>query len=493
MRPEPTRVLPLLRRALHLLGGCAVIGGPAAAQSASRPGPHVTDSAIVRDLGIQFRQLARDSAFSGTVLLARNGKILFQGSAGYADRAAGIANSEHTRFNLGSLGKVFTAVAVLQLADAHRLSLDDPIGALLSDYPNAVVASRVTVRQLLEHTSGLGDVFGQRYLATPGAYCGASSYLPLFAWDTLSGTVGTKWLYSNAGYIVLGLIVERVSGQSFGAYLRDHVFRPAGMSESGGYAALERLPNRATGYTTRHTFGPPTPGELPSSNQAMLPACGGPAGGGYSTASDLLRLEAALRRHTILSTQSTVLLMTGGVVEDANAPEAKYSLGLEELTVNGVRMVGHGGNFPGVSTAFDMYPELGYTVVVLSNADNGIQTVNFRLRWILRGQADELPTFVHLLPSQLRAFAGTYAVATDSQGDAREVEPPMRVTADTTGLLLDMGARRAKRRFLPVGGAAFVDRDLLPLRLTFAVDAAGVVTGLKLVGGGPPMSARRVP
>ena len=387
---------------------------------------------------------------------------------------------------------MFTAVAVLQLADAHRLSLDDTLGALLPSFPNADVAARVTVRQLLEHISGLGDVFGQRYLAMPGAYCSGSSYLPLFAQDAVPDAPGTKWRYSNAGYVVLGLIVERVSGQSFGAYLREHIFQPAGMLETGGYTEHEPVPNSALGYTTRRGFGPPTPGEPPTSNQGILPACGSPAGGGYSTASDLLRFELALRQHAILSPWSAGLLMTGAVAESANAPEAKYSLGLEELTVNGVRTVGHGGNFPGVSTAFDMYPELGYTVVILSNADNGIQPVNFRLRWTLRGQADRLPTFVHLSPSALREFAGTYAVVGDQQANSQEAEPPMRVTADTVGLLLDMGPRQAKRRFLPVGGAAFVDRDLLPLRLTFAVDATGAVTSLMLVGGGPPVSAKRL-
>jgi CubicO group peptidase (beta-lactamase class C family) len=469
----------------------ALVPGALSAQSSSPAGPHVSDAAIVRDLGQQLRQLSVDSAFSGTVLFARDGKILFQGAAGYADRVSRRLNTSATPFNLGSLGKAFTAVAVLQLAQARKLSLDDAVSAVLPDYPNATVARTVTVRQLLEHTSGLGDVFTEDYLVAPSHFCDASTYLPLFARDTSRFAPGSSWRYSNAGYMILGLIVERLSGQSFAAYVQDHVFRPAGMSSSGGYDKAEHAAARAIGYTTRRGLGPPTPGDSTHSNAVVLPDCGSPAGGGYSTVADLLRFDQAIRKHGLLNAEYTRLLLTGAVAQDVRSPEAKYTLGLEEVTVNGVRSVGHGGSFPGVSSIFDTYPELGYTIIVLSNADNGIQPVSFRLRWILRGQAATLPALYRLAPSALSAFAGSYVGAEDEQGSG--TGSPMRVTADSTGLILDMGARRAKRRFLPIGEAEFADRDLIPLRLTFAKDANGAVVGLAIVGVGPTTTAKKIP
>ena len=473
------------------MAALALVPAVLGAQKNPSVGPHVSDAAIVRDLGQQLRQLSIDSAFSGTVLFARDGKMLFQGVAGYADRVSRRLNTSATPFNLGSFGKAFTAVAVLQLAQAQRLSLDDRVSAVLPEYPNATVAANVTVRQLLEHASGLGDVFTEEYLAAPSHFCDASTYLPLFARDMSRTAPGTSWSYSNAGYMILGLIVERLSGQSFAAYVQDHVFQPAGMQSSGGYDKAEHPAARAVGYTTRRGFGPPTIGESPHSNAMVLPDCGIPAGGGYSTVGDLLRFDQAIRKHVLLNAEYTRLLLTGAVAEDARAPEAKYTLGLEEVTVNGVRSVGHGGSFPGVSSVFDIYPELGYTVIVLSNADNGTQPVSFRLRWMLRGQAATLPAHYRLAPNALRAFAGSYVAAAHEPGLG--TESPMRIIADATGLILEMGARRAKRRFLPVGLAEFVDRDLIPLRLTFAKNANGTVTGLAIVGMGPRTSAKKVP
>jgi D-alanyl-D-alanine carboxypeptidase len=482
----------LRRLALYWLTLSGGVANTAHAQNVAPPGPHVADAAIVRDLRRQVRQLAADSAFSGAVLLARDGKILYQGVEGYADRASGRRNDLQTSFNLGSLGKAFTAVAVLQLAQSHRLSLDDSVGALLPDYPDVGATRRATVRQLLSHTGGLGDIFTEQYLSAPSRYCSGSSYLSLFAHDSVRAVPGTAWSYSNAGYIVLQMIVERVSGQSLDGYLRDHIFRPAGMQRTGGYTDHERDTNRAVGYTTRRGLGPPSRGEAAHANSAVLPGCASGAGGGYSTVDDLLRFAVALRRHTLLDTEHTQLLLTGAVAQDVNEPAAKSTMGLDELTVNGVRTVGHGGNFPGVSSTFDMYPDLGYAAIVLSNIDNGVQPVTFRLRWILRGQVDQLPTVVALPLKEMRAFAGRYAIGGQDTASSK-AGPPVQITADSTGLLLQMGRGGAPRRFLPVSPTAFVDRDLPPLRLTFSQDASGAVTGLTIEGTGPSISASRSP
>jgi CubicO group peptidase (beta-lactamase class C family) len=496
--------LPPLARALLALAVLALVTPKAFAQSASprphgkravsAPGPRVAPTEIVRDLRAHIAQLDADSAFSGAVLVARNGTVLFRGAAGLADRTSRRPNRVDTKFNIGSMGKMFTAVAVLQLTQAGRLSLDDTLRKLLPDYPNPDVAGRITVRQLLTHTSGLGDLFDGEYLTSPREWTRTlAAHLPLFAGKPLQFAPGTKWGYSNAGYLVLGLVVERVSGQTFDEYLRAHVFRAAGMINTSNVAGDDTVRNMALGYTTRAGFGPPNPGRPLSTNSAILPARGSSAGGGYSTVGDLFRFAEALRGYRLLDSAYTAALLTGTVVEDSDAPEVKYTLGMEEMTVNGVRVVGHAGNFPGVSSILDLYPDQAYTVVVLSNVDNGVPPVNFRLRWVLRGQVDRLPRILPVAPAALQRFAGTYAPAPDSgAGPESAPAPPIRVTADARGLLLEMGPR-TRRRFLPLGENLFTDRDLLTLRLSFSGDLTGAITRLTLAGGGPPIEAKRIP
>ena len=166
-----------------------------------------------------FRAFVQDLAarerFSGTILIARNGRILLQQAFGYADRAFKAPNHLETRFNLGSMGKMFTAVAILQLVEQGRLSLDQTVAELLPDYPDAAAAKKIRLTHLLTHTSGLGNIFGPRYEATPKDHLDRlSDYLPLIAEQQLAFEPGERWSYSNAGFLVLGLIIEKVAGQS---------------------------------------------------------------------------------------------------------------------------------------------------------------------------------------------------------------------------------------------------------------------------------------
>jgi Beta-lactamase len=153
--------------------------------------------------------------FSGVVLIARDGKPFFDEAVGFAQRDFGVPNRPDTKFNLGSINKIFTQVAIAQLAEQGKLSFDDTIRKHLPDYPNPA-ADRITIQQLVSMTSGLGDFFGERYDATPKDHLRTlSDFLPLFASDPLRFEPGTGRQYSNAGYIVLGLIIEKVSGQSY--------------------------------------------------------------------------------------------------------------------------------------------------------------------------------------------------------------------------------------------------------------------------------------
>lgn len=312
--------------------------------------------------------LAAAGQFSGAVLVARGDVILYETAYGLADRARGIPNTVDTRFNLASLDKMFTGVAIMQLVERGLLSVETKVGDVLPDYPQREVASQVTVHQLLTHTSGLGDYFDSPLLpAGLSELDGLDGYFRLFANEPLLFTPGTATRYSNSGCIVLGLIVERVSGMSYYDYVRENVFLPAGMTSTGSFAQDEEFLPRAIGYTTVDYHGEET-GVL-SDNWALLPLRGGSAGGGYSTAGDLYRFGRALVGNVLLSAETTELTLEGKA-KTIN-PATVFAYGFMDRVEAGHRAVGHGGGYAGAANAFSIYPESGYTIVILSNMGTG--------------------------------------------------------------------------------------------------------------------------
>jgi CubicO group peptidase (beta-lactamase class C family) len=259
---------------------------------AQRPSP-VPEPELVRRMGAALDSLSAAGQFSGVVVLARGGQPVFQHAYGFADREAGRRNEVETAFNLGSINKVFTQTAIRQLADAGKLSLDSTLATYWPDYPNAEVARRVTIRQLLQHRSGIG---GNIFAAPAGGrrhdVRHNRDFLPLFVNEPLQFEPGSRQAYSNAGYVVLGMLVERLSGEDYYDYVRTHIYQPAGMTETAAYP-VDGLPTAAAlGYTRGEEEGAQGPLRR---NTELLPGRGSAAGGGYSTAADLLRFIAALR------------------------------------------------------------------------------------------------------------------------------------------------------------------------------------------------------
>jgi CubicO group peptidase (beta-lactamase class C family) len=191
---------------------------------------------------------ARADEFAGAVLVARHGKVLLQDAWGRADRKADTANTPTTRFRIGSMNKMFTAVATLQLIQAHKLALDDPIGQHLPDYPNKQVAAKVTVRHLLTHTGGTGDIFGPEFDQHRLQLREHRDYLKLYGSRGLTHDPGARFEYSNYGFVLLGALIEHVSGMPYDDYVRDHIFRPAGMRSTGSLPESVDVPGRAVGY-----------------------------------------------------------------------------------------------------------------------------------------------------------------------------------------------------------------------------------------------------
>lgn len=326
----------------------------------------LSEAEILRDIESYLKRMVATNQFSGVVLVAKNGKPIFEKSYGLASKAFNVPNRTNTKFNLASMNKMFTSVAIAQLAEQGKLSFDDTIIKYLPDYPNKSVAEKVTIHQLLTHTSGLGDFFNEKFEAQKTRLREVQDYLPLFVNDSLLFEPGQKWHYSNAGFIVLGAIIEKVSGQNYFDYVREHIYKPAGMMDTDSYETDREVANRAVGYTE---IGPSNRAESgPLRNNLVInPVKGSPAGGGYSTVEDMLRFDAALRQHKLLGEKLTDLVLAGKV--GVGVPNERYAFGFMESQTNGSRVVGHGGTSPGANTKFDMYLDLGYTVVVLSNYD----------------------------------------------------------------------------------------------------------------------------
>jgi CubicO group peptidase (beta-lactamase class C family) len=323
----------------------------------------MTDAEMASSIAAYLETLANQDKFSGVVLIARDGKPVFEKAYGLADKAKNIPNNAETRFNLGSMNKMFTAVAIAQLAEAGKLSFDDTVGKHLSAYPNKDVANKVTIHQLLTHTSGLGSYWNAKFDAKKATIKSVSDYLALFADEPLAAEPGKKFQYSNSGFIVLGAIVEKVSGQNYYDYVKEHIYKPAGMKSTDAFEMTANTPNLAMGYTNEGGDGE---AQGPRhENTASRPNKGGPAGGGYSTVEDLLRFHIALQGHKLLSQKYTDLITTGKV----DMGRAKYAYGFGDEVVNGTRIFGHNGGAPGIGSDLSMYPELGYTSVVMTNYD----------------------------------------------------------------------------------------------------------------------------
>lgn len=269
--------------------------------------------------------------FSGVVLVARHGKPIFQKAYGMADKTFSVPNRPDTKFNLGSINKRFTQIAINLLVQQGKIALSDPIGKYLPDYPNKEAATKVTVEHLLKMQGGIGDFFGENFENTPKDRIRHNNdFIPLFAEEKLHFEPGTQSEYSNGGYILLGAIIEKASGKDYYQFVEDNICRPAGMNNTAWFEADAIVPNLAQGYSTEGS-----PDGTRRSNIYTRPARGSAAGGGYSTAEDLL----------------------------------KFALACEAGKFGPAQQLGVAGGAPGLNAVLEPGLKGGFTVVVMSNYD----------------------------------------------------------------------------------------------------------------------------
>ena len=323
--------------------------------------------------------------FMGSVLVAKNKKVVFSKSYGMADLEWNVPNSPTTRFNIASVTKQFTAASILLLEDRGKLRTDDFVKKFLPDAPASW--DKITIYHLLTHTSGISD--------------DAAKYEPgppekLLFRDVPLNQPGQQWAYTNLGYIVLGYLLEKISGQSYEEFVQENIFKPLGMNNSGLVSFVTVIPRRATGYW---------PGSNGIENaERPDPRIGFSAGALYSTTEDLLRWEEGLLGGRLL-TSASLRKMTTPFKGD-------YACGLYIRRFNGHLMIEHDGNNIGFNADMAYYPEEKISVIVLANL-NGTVTgeMTKALAAVAHGEAPLIPSVHREIPLSkgvLARYAGRY-------------------------------------------------------------------------------------
>jgi len=305
-------------------------------------------------------RVAKDM-FSGVVLVAKNGKPIFAQAYGMADREKQRANALDTRFRIGSMNKMFTATAILQLVQANKLALDDTVGKHLPDYPNKNVASKVTIHHLLTHTGGTGDIFGPDFEAKRLELRTLEDYVKLYGNRDLLHEPGKGDRYSNYGFLLLGVIIEKVTKKSYYDQVYASIFKPAKMTSTSSPFEDKPMAGRSIAYTKQ--LGDQRLAGWTDAKDT-LPIRATSAGGGDSTVGDLLKFANALTANKLLDKKHTELLTARKTGESAGG----YAYGFGTSEEDGVRCIGHGGGANGMNGDLQIC-DSGYTIAVLANLD----------------------------------------------------------------------------------------------------------------------------
>ncbi len=325
------------------------------------PAPALEEEAFLAELTTLVESLIDRDLFSGAVMLQIDGKPSFQAAGGLASKRFGVPNQLDTKFNLGSMNKMFTAVAVMQLVESGEAFLDDPIGGYLDeDWLDSGILAEVEVRHLLTHTSGLGSYFNQKFMESSRTlFREVNDYKPLVREERLAFQPGDGWRYSNTGFLLAGAVIEGAAGENYFDYVRANIFEPAGMPHTDCYEMDRPVPNLAIGYSRDSN------GEWRNNLYAHV-LRGGPAGGGFSTVIDLLAFARGLREFELLSEESTEALWSAK--PELGSATYGYGMGVSQSALG--RRTGHSGGFSGINGELRMYLDAGVDVAVLSNYDS---------------------------------------------------------------------------------------------------------------------------
>ena len=325
---------------------------------ASWPDHVISHDKMTRLIRSKLDTLVRTVDFSGCLTVVTGGEKLFDECRGLADRNFSVPVNHATKFRIGSMDKMFTAVAIAQLVQAGKFSWDSTLAQLVPEYPDRQAAQTITVWQLAHHTAGLGDLFVPEYFEHREKYVNPIDYLDLIARQPKVGEPGKQWSYSNAGFMLLGRIIEDVSGESYLDYVQQHIFAPAGMTSSGFSSISDITPELATGYYHEGLFS--TEWKAAWLNDLFM---GGPAGGGYSTTTDLILFSEALRTGKLVKPATLAKMFS----DEVPAGPGGEAAGFGDRISNGQHIRGHAGGIDGTSANLAMVWKSGATVAITSN------------------------------------------------------------------------------------------------------------------------------
>ena len=333
--------------------------------------------------------------FMGSVLVAQDGKVVLNKGYGFANLEWDVPNTPTSKYRLGSLTKQFTAACILLLEERGKLKIDDPVKKYMPDAPAAW--DKVTIFHLLTHTSGIPSFTGfPDYAASEPFPSTPEKLVARFRDKPLEFQPGEKWNYSNSGYVLLGYLIEKISGQTYSQFVQENIFTPLGMKDSGYDSNSAIIPHRAAGYT-------PIPNGIKNAGyiDMTIPLS---AGGLYSTTEDLLRWEQGLMGGKLLSPAS-LQKMTTPFKQD-------YAFGIGVHTEKGHKIIDHNGGIEGFNTILQYYPESKLTIIVLANLNGQApEAIAAKLADLQHGQSVVLSSEkkeISVAPAVLSKYVGTY-------------------------------------------------------------------------------------
>ena len=329
---------------------------------ASWPESGASSAEIAKLTKAALDQLVRTNDFSGCLTVTDGEKTIFDECRGLAERRFSVPVSRQTKFHIGSMNKMFTAVAIAQLVEAKKLSWNDTLALRVPEYPDQAAATKITVWQLLHHTSGLGDFLVPELFEHREKFVDPVDHLALIARQPKVSEPNGEWNYSNAGYMLLGRIIENVSGENYSDYIQRHVFTPAGMTASGFDRLDDVVRQLAVGYYREGAFATAWKADWFKTLYR-----GGPAGGGYSTNADLLRFSAAFRSGKLVKPATLAKMFE----DQVSAGPGSYAAGFGDRVSHGRHIRGHAGGIEGTDANLAIVWETGATVVLTSNQGPG--------------------------------------------------------------------------------------------------------------------------
>jgi len=333
----------------------------------------LAENEVLAEVERLVNNLCTEDVFSGTVLIARGDRILFSFACGEASKRFHVPINIDTKFNLGSMNKMFTSLAVVQLVEDSRLSLDDTLDKFLDEtWLPKEITTKITIHHLLTHTAGLGSYFNRTYdQSSRQLFRRLDDYKPLIKEEKLLFEPGSRYRYSNTGMFLLGVVIESVTGEDYFDHIREHIYKPAGMNNSDCYEMDFPVENLAIGYSP----APDNPWKW-ENNLYKHVIKGGPAGGGFSTVKDLHRFALALLSGKFVSSEAREKMWT-----DHSGSGYGYGFGIQEGPLG--KVVGHSGGFSGINSNLDIYVDRGYIVAAMSNYDQGASAVTARIAALL--------------------------------------------------------------------------------------------------------------